>query len=159
MPQAAATMFFVLARERCVMGNIKTKTWDGPREDDDGFRLLICRYRPRALPKNKETWDLWWKHVGPSVELHADFYGKDGKLPINWPSYKARYLAEMKEGQEESITVLAEKVASGVNLTLLCSSACTHPMHSHRYLLKELIEAKVKELEKSKQSEPAGVPA
>src|SRR5205823_13794510 len=103
---------------------IKTKRWDDPREADDGFRLLICHYRPRALPKKKETWDLWWKHLGPSAELHAAFYGKKGQLPINWETYKERYLAEMK-AQEESLGILADKVASGMTLTLLCSSACT----------------------------------
>lgn len=51
---------------------IKTKRWDDPREDDDGFRLLICRYRPRALPKKKETWDLWWSQLGPSKEQLAN---------------------------------------------------------------------------------------
>src|ERR1700733_3321666 len=138
------------------MGNLKTKTWDAPREEDDGFRLLICRYRPRALPKKKETWALWWKQLGPSIELHAAFYGKKGQLPINWETYKQRYLDEMKE-QDESITVLAEKVASGVTLTLLCSSACTDPKHCHRFLLKDLIEAKVAALEQHKPSEPAPV--
>jgi uncharacterized protein YeaO (DUF488 family) len=124
------------------MGNIKTKTWDAPREADDGFRLLICRYRPRALPKKKETWHLWRPEFGPSKELHAAFYGKHGQLPINWETYKSRYLAEMKE-QEEGIAFLAEKVASGLTLTLLCSSACTDGLHCHRFLLKELIEAKL----------------
>lgn len=128
------------------MGNIKTKTWDAPRDEDDGFRLLICRYRPRALPKKKETWQLWWSQLGPSKELHAAFYGKHGQLPINWETYQQRYLDEMKE-QTESITILAEKVASGLTLTLLCSSACTDPKHCHRFLLKELIEAKLAELQ------------
>src|SRR5262249_50717330 len=102
---------FAPHREGCVMGNIKTKTWDAPREADDGFRLLICRYRPRALPKKKETWDLWWSQLGPSKELHAAFYGKHGQTPINWETYKKRYLKEMK-AQDESITILAEKVAA-----------------------------------------------
>ena len=133
------------------MGKIKTKTWDAPRDADDGFRLLICRYRPRALPKKKETWDLWWKQVGPSVELHAAFYGKHGKLPINWETYRERYLAEMKE-QDESITILADKVASGLTLTLLCSSACTDGIHCHRFLLKSLIEAKLAGIEKASKA-------
>ena len=51
---------------------IKTKRWDDPRKRDDGFRLLICRYRPRALPKADETWDLWWKQLGPSKELRSE---------------------------------------------------------------------------------------
>jgi len=120
---------------------IKTKRWNDPREADDGFRLLICRYRPRALPKKKETWDLWWAHLGPSKQLHADFYGKHGE-PINFEEYCRRYLEEMKE-QQESIDVLAEKVAGGKTLTLLCSSACTDATHCHRTLLKQLIEERV----------------
>src|SRR6185437_11028845 len=120
---------------------IKTKRWDDRREDTDGFRLLICRYRPRALPKKKETWDLWWAHLGPSKELHAAFYGKNGP-PITWEEYRGRYLEEMK-AQEEAIALLAEKVAAGLTLTLLCSSACTDDSHCHRTLLRGLIEERL----------------
>jgi uncharacterized protein YeaO (DUF488 family) len=120
---------------------IKTKRWNDPREADDGFRLLICRFRPRALPKKDETWDLWWKHLGPSGELHADFYGKNGPPPT-FAEYRQRYLEEMKE-QQESIDLLAEKVAAGKTITLLCSSACTDPACCHRTLLKQLIEERL----------------
>jgi len=122
---------------------IKTKTWNERRERDDGFRLLICRYRPRALPKKDETWDLWWKQLGPSTELHAAFYGKNGP-PIGWEEYRRRYLDEMRgEEQREAIDVLAEQVAAGKTITLLCSSACTDGIHCHRFLLKGLIEARL----------------
>ena len=121
---------------------LKTKRWDDPREADDGFRLLVCRYRPRALPRARETWDLWWSHLGPSRELHAAYYGKHGP-PLDWDEYRRRYLEEMKE-QEESLAVLAEKVAAGHTLTLLCSSACTDESRCHRALLKELILERVK---------------
>ena len=47
------------------------------------------------------------------------------------------------EATRTTIAVLAEKVASGLTLTLLCSSACTDGEHCHRFLLKQLIEAKV----------------
>ncbi len=127
---------------------IKTKRWDDPREDDDGFRLLICRYRPRALPKKKETWDLWWNQLGPSKELHAAFYGKHGQTPLTWEEYRGRYLDEMKgEEQRESIAVLAEKLGAGKTITLLCSSACTDATHCHRILLKALIEEQAAQLE------------
>jgi uncharacterized protein YeaO (DUF488 family) len=129
---------------------IKTKTWDQRREKDDGFRLLICRYRPRALPKKDETWDLWWPHLGPSKDLHAAFYGKTGP-PINWGEYRRRYLDEMRgDEQRETIEFLAEQVAAGKTITLLCSSACTDGTHCHRFLLKQLIEAS------QKSSVPAG---
>src|SRR3712207_7650338 len=59
-------------------------------------RLLICRYRPRGLPKNKETWDGWCTELAPSRELHAAFYGKHGP-PIGWEEYRRRYLEEMRD--------------------------------------------------------------
>jgi uncharacterized protein YeaO (DUF488 family) len=120
------------------MMTIKTKRWDEPREADDGFRLLICRYRPRALPKKKENWTLWKPNLGPSKELHAAFYGKAGEA-ISWEEFRQRYLDEMKE-QAEEIAFLAEMVAGGKTLTLLCSSACKEADHCHRSLLKGLIE-------------------
>jgi uncharacterized protein YeaO (DUF488 family) len=117
---------------------IKTKRWDDPRDADDGFRLLVCRYRPRALPKADETWDAWWKELGPSVELHAAAYGK-GQEAIAWDEYRRRYLEEMR-AEEQKIAWLAKSVARGETLTLLCSSACTDEQRCHRSLLRELIE-------------------
>src|SRR5262249_25638139 len=122
----------------------KTKRWNDPREPDDGLRLLVCRYRPRALKKKDETWDLWWKQLGPSRELHADFYGKNGPPPT-FAEYARRYLDEMKD-QEDSLMVLAEKVAAGKTVTLLCSSACTDEAHCHRTLLRRLIEERAARL-------------
>src|SRR4051812_22230034 len=123
---------------------VKTKRWDDPREKDDGLRLLVCRYRPRALPKAKETWHLWWKQLGPSKDLHAAIYGKHGQTPIPWEEFRRRYLEEMKN-QEESIGILAEEAAAGKTITLLCSSACTDETHCHRTLLRQLIEARLEE--------------
>jgi uncharacterized protein YeaO (DUF488 family) len=123
---------------------IKTKRWNDEREPDDGHRLLICRYRPRALPKADETWDEWDKHLGPSKELHAAYYGKHGE-PIGWEKYRRRYLKEMKD-QKDRITELARRVAAGETITLLCSSACEDASHCHRALLKQLVEDAVKEL-------------
>jgi uncharacterized protein YeaO (DUF488 family) len=133
---------------------LKTKRWDDPIDLDDNFRMLVCRYRPRALPKKKETWDKWYPRLGPSKELHAAFYGKKGP-PISWEEYRRRYLEEMKE-QADFIKQIAEVVAEGKTITLLCSSACTDASHCHRMLLKELIEAEMARLEASNKS--ASVP-
>ena len=124
---------------------IRTRRWNDPKKKGDGMRLLVCRYRPRALPKSDETWDLWWKHLGPSKELHAAFYGKHDQTPIEWDEYRRRYLEEM-QAQEESIDMLAEKVAAGRTITLLCSSACTDKTHCHRTLLRQLIEERAAQL-------------
>jgi uncharacterized protein YeaO (DUF488 family) len=124
-------------------GEIRTRRWDDRRRRGEGMRILICRYRPRALPKKDETWDLWWSQLGPSRELHAAFYGKHGQTPITWDEYRRRYLKEMQQ-QQESIDILAEQVAAGKTITLLCSSACTDESHCHRSLLRQLIEERVK---------------
>jgi uncharacterized protein YeaO (DUF488 family) len=117
---------------------IRHKQWNDPIEPEDGTRILICRYRPRALPKAKETWTEWKKQFAPSRDLHAAYYGKHG-LPINWETYRTRYLDEMKE-QQDGITELARRVAAGETITLLCSTACTDASHCHRTLLMGLIE-------------------
>jgi uncharacterized protein YeaO (DUF488 family) len=123
-------------------GQIRTKRWCDEVTEDDGVKILICRYRPRALKKADETWTIWRKDLGPSKELHAAFYGKHGQQPIGLEEYTRRYLAEMKE-QEEEIALLAEMVAQGKTITLMCSSACEDESHCHRSLLKKLIEEKL----------------
>jgi uncharacterized protein YeaO (DUF488 family) len=120
---------------------IKLKRWNDPREAEDGYRILICRYRPRGLPKAEETWDVWIKDLGPSRALHADFYGKHGP-PIGWEAYRRRYLEEMNE-QKDKIAELAQRVARGETITLLCSSACQDASHCHRTLLGKLIEQRM----------------
>jgi uncharacterized protein YeaO (DUF488 family) len=117
---------------------IKTRRWNDPSEPDDGYRLLVCRYRPRGVTREKETWDAWLPQLAPSAELHAAVYGKAGP-PIPWDDYAARYVAEMG-AQGFWIRGFAERVAGGEPLTLLCSSACVDPARCHRTLLRGLIE-------------------
>src|SRR5437762_2730893 len=38
---------------------LKTKRWNDPVAADDGVRLLVCRYGPRGVRKDAETWDQW----------------------------------------------------------------------------------------------------
>jgi uncharacterized protein YeaO (DUF488 family) len=115
---------------------IRTRRWNDPATKQDGTRILICRYRPRGVKKTAETWDEWVPDLGPSRELLADYH--DDKL--TWAQYTKRYLHEMKETKPAFyIKALAQRLASGEDLTLLCSSACTDEEKCHRTLLKELI--------------------
>ena len=118
---------------------IKTKRWNDPVEPNDGFRLLICRYRPRGVRKEDETWDEWIPALGPSVELHRSVYPKSGS-PIPWPRYRQRYLQEQRANRE-LIESLAKRVTAGETITLLCSSACERESRCHRSILRDLIEA------------------
>jgi uncharacterized protein YeaO (DUF488 family) len=117
---------------------IKTARWCVPAEPDDGLRILVCRYRPRALPKSEETWDVWMPHLGPSPELFKAFYGK-GVAPVTLDVYRARYIEEMAQ-QAETIVGLAQRVARGETITLLCSKSCIIEQACHRSILRELIE-------------------
>ncbi|MFY1828688.1 DUF488 domain-containing protein [Myxococcus fulvus] len=118
---------------------IKTRRWCVPGEPDDGWRVLICRYRPRGLPKAKETWDEWRRELAPSPDLFDAFYGK-GQTPITLDAYRARYLEEM-QSQREIITSLAQRVDTGETVTLLCSKDCILEPVCHRTILAELIQS------------------
>lgn len=116
---------------------IRTARYNDPPSPEDGFRLLICRYRPRGVPKASEPWDAWWPELAPSRELHAERYGKTGEV-LDWESFRTRYLDEMRS-QSWRIEGLARKVLDGDSVTLLCASSCDDPARCHRSLLKNLI--------------------
>src|SRR5262245_46629126 len=118
--------------------HIRTKRYNDPIEKDDGYRLLVCRYRPRGVRKEDETWDAWCADLGPSRALHADYYGKHGP-PIAWSEYRKRYLDEIRS-QLPLLVDLARRAKAGETITLLCSSACTDPLRCHRTLLRDVIE-------------------
>jgi uncharacterized protein YeaO (DUF488 family) len=126
---------------------MKTKRWNDPAEADDGSRLLVTRYRPRGVKAEAETWEAWLPQLAPSKELHAAAYGK-GQDPIAWDEYVTRYHREM-EAQRFWIEGLAQRVAAGESITLLCSSACVDPARCHRTLLRALIEDATKPASKA----------
>lgn len=119
--------------------DLRTRRWNDPREPGDGTRLLVCRYRPRGVRVEEETWDAWLPNLGPSKELHAAFYGKSGAA-ISFEEYRERYLAEVRL-HDDRIRTLAVRLRNGEAITLLCSSACVDEARCHRTLLGELIRA------------------
>lgn len=122
----------------CTM-SLRTKRWNEPAEPDDGYRLLITRYRPRGVPREREPWSAWCNALAPSTELHAAAYGKTGSPPIPFSEYERRFLEEMAH-QRFWIESFAHRLAKGETLTLLCSSACIDETRCHRTLVKRLLE-------------------
>jgi uncharacterized protein YeaO (DUF488 family) len=118
--------------------SVRTKRWNDPAEPDDGYRLLVCRYRPRGVPKVGEPWDAWCPALAPSKALHAAAYGKTG-APLDFPDYEKRFRAEM-DARRFWITGYADRVRRGETVTLLCSSACTDEARCHRTIVKQLLE-------------------
>jgi len=119
---------------------IRTRRWnDPPSAGESGARVLVCRYRPRGVRKEDETWDEWRPDLGPSRELHAAYYGK-GQAAIDWDEYRRRFLAEMgRDPGRFHLRALAGRVAGGEHVVLLCSSACTDETRCHRTLLRALL--------------------
>ena len=124
---------------------IKTRRWNDPSDDgNDGYRLLVTRYRPRGVRKEDETWDAWQPKLGPSKELHAAVYTTTA-TPIGWETYRKRYLQEQR-GNGALIDELAKRFLAGETITLMCSSACERESRCHRSLLRDLIEAAAQRL-------------
>ncbi|MBY0277427.1 DUF488 family protein [Candidatus Binatia bacterium] len=118
---------------------VRTRRWDDAKEPGEGTRILVSRFRPRALKKQDETWDEWWRELGPSEGLHAAAYGK-GQPAIAFDEYRRRYLAEMNENPARArLRELKARVAGGERVTLLCSSACVDETRCHRTLLRALL--------------------
>jgi uncharacterized protein YeaO (DUF488 family) len=132
---AAADEKFMQLHFKLLAMPVRTRRWSDPEQPGDGLRVLVCRYRPRALPKAEETWDVWMKALAPSKELLASF--QDGA--IGWPAYRNGYLKEMRT-QPEAIEQLAARVRKGETITLLCSKSCEDEARCHRTPLKLLVE-------------------
>ena len=127
-------MFVAMAR-----GRVSARRWNDPPHPGEGTRILVCRYRPRGVRKQDETWDEWWKELGPSPALHAAVYGK-GQPAIGFPEYRRRYLAELAADPGRfHLRGLADRVAAGESVALLCSSACIDEAACHRSILREII--------------------
>jgi uncharacterized protein YeaO (DUF488 family) len=102
--------------------------YDKP-DRSDGCRVLVMRFWPRGISKDKV--DAWEKDLGTSPELIKAWKGKK----ISWPEFAHRYRQAMR-GQLCKIADLAE-MARMRTVTLLCG--CKDETRCHRSLLQELI--------------------
>jgi uncharacterized protein YeaO (DUF488 family) len=113
---------------------VLTKRVYEPPAPEDGHRLLVMRFWPRGV--RKERVDAWQRDLAPSRELLADFRGG----AIDWAEYAERFNDEMAS-QPASIKALREarRLADAGPLTLLCW--CHDETRCHRSLLRDLITA------------------
>lgn len=112
---------------------VKTKCLYDPVEELDGDRILVTRYWPRGVSKERLSITNWLQNLAPSKELVNDWK----KQKILWERYTLRYHKEM-QGQVEAIRNLAQR-AKQDTITLLCFEKEDDPC-CHRHLLKKLIE-------------------
>jgi len=107
------------------------KSVSDPKSEDDGFRVLVMRYWPRGV--KKERIDEWYRELGTNKELIKAWEG--GKL--TWPQFKKRYIADLKEPNKQQLIRQLAQRAKTEKITLLCG--CRDPSRCHRIILKEQI--------------------
>jgi len=114
---------------------VKTKSIYDKEDEADGFRVLVTRYWPRGV--KKERADLWVRGLGPSPELIKDWK----KGAIEWDEFRKRYEKEFRD--EEKGKLLAElgraaRESGAKRATLLCT--CREEAVCHRRILKSMLE-------------------
>jgi uncharacterized protein YeaO (DUF488 family) len=102
-----------------------------PRSKDDGFRVLVMRYWPRGV--KKERIDEWYRDLGTSRELIKAW--KSGQ--ITWSQFKRRYIAELGDQNKQRLIRQLGQLAKKKKITLLCS--CRETNRCHRTILKDQI--------------------
>ncbi len=94
---------------------------------EDGTRVLIMRYWPRGIRREKV--DVWLRELAPVIPLLRSYL--DGK--ITWAQYVPRYLAGLERPQARTALAEVRRLARRGRVTLLCG--CPDPAQCHRTLL------------------------
>jgi len=113
---------------------VKTKSIYEPSEPEDGVRVLVTRYYPRGVKKDR--FDEWLRPLSPSRELLSDY--RSGKK--SWGRFKESFLSEMRANPDsvEAIRRLAA-LSQDEDVTLLCYERAGLPCH--RLLVRDVIAA------------------
>lgn len=119
---------------------IRTKSVYEPEGAEDGLRILVTRFWPRGV--KKERVDRWFRDLGTSPEVIKAW--KAGT--IEWKDLRKAYLDGMKApaagvALEEAVDYI-RKDSGGRGATLLCT--CRPDEMCHRQILKELLDKRLK---------------
>ena len=60
-------------------------------EKEDGYRILVDRFWPRGISKEKAQLDLWLKEIAPSNEARKTF----DHVPERFASFAKKYQQEL----------------------------------------------------------------
>ena len=112
---------------------IKTKSIWKDMENDDGLRVLITRWHPRGV--KKERYDLWVRELAPSPALLKSW--KNAK--IEWVDFEDSLFLELRNNMD-SVEIVQSLHSKGItqDITLLCHEKDGEPCH--RYMVKDLID-------------------
>jgi uncharacterized protein YeaO (DUF488 family) len=106
---------------------IVTKRVYEPAVAADGTRVLVMRYWPRGIRREKV--DVWLRELAPVIPLLRSYL--DGKM--TWAQYRPRYRAGLKRPEAQQALAEVRRLAQRGRVTLLCG--CPDPQRCHRTLL------------------------
>jgi len=112
---------------------LRTKSIYEPRAESDGIRVLITRFYPRGV--KKERFDRWTKDLSPSKELLQAYRSKEK----NWDVFRSEFISQLKANPAsmDAIRLVRSESKKG-DVTLLCYERGELPCH--RYIVAELIK-------------------
>lgn len=105
---------------------IKTKSIYEPAEKDDGHRVLVTRFYPRGVKKDR--FDEWLRVLSPSRDLLLS-YRKGEK---DWNEFEAELVSEIR-GNPQAMEAARglHRLAKRGSVTLLCYEKAGEPCHRH----------------------------
>lgn len=115
---------------------IRTKSIYEPIDAEDGLRVLITRFYPRGI--KREKYHIWIRSLAPSAPLLKRYKNTE----INWDDFKTALLCELRSNMESIEAIHTLQTKSQIqNITLLCYEKDGSPCH--RYMVRDLIEESV----------------
>ncbi len=118
-----------VARGRLTPLRVKTARIYDPAAPGEGTRVLIMRYWPRGIRREKV--DVWLRELAPIIPLLRAYL--DGK--ITWAQYRPRYRAGLRRPEAQAALAEVRALARRGPVTLLCG--CADPQRCHRTLLQK----------------------
>ena len=113
---------------------IKTKSIYKPVEEEDGLRVLITRWYPRGV--KREKYDIWVRDLAPSPELLKKYKNSE----IKWNDFTITLLSELRDNIDSVEAIHTLQTRSDMqDITLLCHEKDGEPCHRH--MVRDLIEA------------------
>ena len=106
-----------------------------PPARSDGTRVLVDRFWPRGLSKDRAAVDQWLRDLAPSDDLRKWFHAH----PEAWPLFRKRYLRELARPEcAQALAELYRLANRRKKLTLLFASR--NDEHNNAVALKDLLD-------------------
>jgi uncharacterized protein YeaO (DUF488 family) len=108
-----------------------------PPLPEDGRRVLVERFWPRGMKKDRLFLNAWLRELAPSDELRR-WFGHD---PARWQEFRRRYRQELRGTRQQQLLDELTDQASRRNVTLIYSAR--EERFNNAVALREIIEERL----------------